>query len=364
MTAGCDIAIIGAGMAGASLAASLADEASVVLLEAEDAPGYHATGRSAAFWEETYGGPKIFPLTAASGPFLREGGFLTQRGVLHIGRQQDEAAIDGFIARFHALGARIERLGRGRLIELVPGLRSEWVLGTWSKACADIDVAALHAHFLAEAKAKGSRLLTRARLVAAQRDSADWRLTLADGERLRARVIVNAAGAWADEVGRMAGARPIGILPLRRTVVQLRCQPPAPADLPLVLDIGGTFYFKPENGRLWLSPHDETPSPACDAAPDEIDVAMAVERLEQAVDWKVEAVERKWAGLRSFSPDRAPVYGFDPQVPGFFWCTGQGGFGIQTSPAAADMAAAMLLGRDPVGAARGIDPAPFRADRF
>ncbi|QNE04894.1 NAD(P)/FAD-dependent oxidoreductase [Croceicoccus marinus] len=372
----CDIAIIGAGMAGASLAASLvgsgvgrgagqgADEPSVVLLEAEDAPGYHATGRSAAFWEETYGGPEIFPLTAASGPFLRDGGFLTQRGVLYIGRQRDKGAIDAFIGQFRALGARIERLGRDRLATLVPGLRPEWVLGTWSEACADIDVAALHAHFLAEARAGGARLRTRARLVAARREAGEWRLALADGETVRARVIVNAAGAWADEVARMAGARPIGIAPLRRTVVQLRCQPPAPADLPLVLDIGGTFYFKPENGRLWLSPHDETPSPACDAAPDEIDVALAVERLEQAVDWNVEAVERKWAGLRSFAPDRAPVYGFDPRVPGFFWCAGQGGFGIQTSPAAADMAASMLLGRDPVGPGRGVDPAPFSAARF
>ncbi len=246
----------------------------------------------------------------------------------------------------------------------MPGLRPEWVLGTWSEACADIDVAALHAHFLSLAKANGARMRTRARLVAARREADGWRLTLADGGTLSARVIVNAAGAWADEVARMAGARPIGIAPLRRTVVQLRCQPPAPADLPLVLDIGGSFYFKPENGRLWLSPHDETPSPACDAAPDEIDVALAIERLEQAVNWQVEAVERKWAGLRSFSPDRAPVYGFDPQVPGFFWCAGQGGFGIQTSPAAADLAAAMLLGREPVGPAAGIDPAPFRADRF
>lgn len=364
MTDSCDIAIIGAGMAGASLAASLACEASVLLLEAEDAPGYHATGRSAAFWEETYGGPLIFPLTVASGPFLREGGFLTQRGVLHIGRQQDEAAIDAFIARFRALGARIERLGRDRLIELVPGLRPEWVLGTWSEGCADIDVAALHAHFLGRARAGGARVRTRARLAAARREADAWQLTLADGDTLAARVIVNAAGAWADEVARIAGAKPIGIAPLRRTVVQLRCQPTAPADLPLVLDIREGFYFKPEHGRLWLSPNDETPSPACDAAPDEIDVALAIERLQQAVDWKVEAVERKWAGLRSFAPDRAPVYGFDPQVPGFFWCAGQGGFGIQTSPAAADMAAAMLLGRDPVGPAVGVDPAPFRADRF
>jgi len=359
-----DIAIVGAGMAGASLAASLSGEASVIMIEAEDAPGDHSTGRSAAFWEETYGGPEIFPLTVGSGPYLREGGFLTPRGVLHIGRAGDEGAIDAFMARFQALGADIAKLGRDRLIQIVPGLKPEWVHGTWSEGCADIDVAALHAHFLSRARAQGAMLKTGARLKSAERGADGWTLAFAHGDTVRACILVNAAGAWADEIADIAGARPVGITPLRRTVVQLRCLPAAPAALPLVLDIQESFYFKPESGRLWLSPHDETPTPPCDAAPEELDVAVAIDRLEHAVDWKVEAVERKWAGLRSFSPDRAPVYGFDPEVAGFFWCAGQGGFGIQTSPAAADMAAAMLLGRDATGPATGIDPAPYRVDRF
>ncbi|MAF28638.1 MAG: FAD-dependent oxidoreductase [Croceicoccus sp.] len=360
----CDIAIVGAGMAGASLAASLAGEASVIMLEAEDVAGYHATGRSAAFWEETYGGPQVFPLTVASGPYLREGGFLTPRGALHIGRAGDVEAIEAYVARFAALGANMERLDQAKMARLVPGLKPEWVDGTWSESCCDIDVGALHAHFLSRAQAGGALLRTRAKLAAAERGAQGWALRLADGSTVTARILVNAAGAWADEVARIAGAQPIGIAPLRRTVLQLRCSPEAPADLPLVLDINETFYFKPESGRLWLSPHDETPSPACDAAPDELDVALAIDRLEQAVDWRVDAVERKWAGLRSFAPDRAPIYGFDAHLPGFFWCAGQGGFGIQTSPAAADMAVALLLGRDAVGPAKGIDPAPYRADRF
>lgn len=358
------IAIVGAGMAGASLAASVAGEASVIMLEAEDRPGYHSTGRSAAFWEETYGGPDIFPLTVGSGPYLRDGGFLTPRGVLHIGREADRAEVDAFFHRFAALGAEISILDHAQLAALVPGLRSEWVCGTWSEGCADIDVAGLHAHFLGRARAQGAALKTRARLARAERVADGWTLTLESGESVKAGILVNAAGAWADEVARMAGATPRGIAPLRRTVVQLRCLPPAPADLPLVLDIRESFYFKPESGRIWLSPHDETPSPACDAAPEEMDVAIAIDRLEQAVDWQIEAVERKWAGLRSFSPDRSPVYGFDGEVPGFFWCAGQGGFGIQTAPAGADLAASLLLGREASGPAAGIDPAPFRADRF
>jgi D-arginine dehydrogenase len=158
----------------------------------------------------------------------------------------------------------------------------------------------------------------------------------------------------------MAGAATIGLQPYRRTLSQLRIDPPAPPDLPLVIDALGRFYFKPEaGGRLWLSPHDETPCDPCDCAPEELDVALAIDRLEGVVDWKVERVERSWAGLRSFAPDRRPVYGFDPDVPGFFWCAGQGGFGIQTAPAAAKLAAALLLGRIPA-----LDPEPYSPGRF
>ena len=165
----------------------------------------------------------------------------------------------------------------------------------------------------------------------------------AAGESWTAGALVNAAGAWADEFAQLAGARPVGIQPLRRTVVQLRVAPQVAPELPLVLDIGGGFYFKPESGRVWLSPHDEEPSEPCDAAPEELAVAQAIHRFETVVDWQVEAVERKWAGLRSFAPDRLPVYGFDPQAGGFFWFAGQGGYGIQTAPAAARLGAQLLL---------------------
>lgn len=358
-----DIAIVGAGIAGASIAAELGAHASVVMLEAEDTPGYHSTGRSAAFWEECYGGPQLVPLTLASGEFLREQGFLKQRGALYLARVQDEAMVAGFIARFAGSGAGFERIGRSQLESVVPGLKPEWDRAIWEPGCADIDVAALHAHYLAQAKKLGVELMCRARVTdIAHRDG--WQIVLADDREVQATKLVNAAGAWADEIAKLAGVNPKGIQPYRRTVAQLRVDPPPPDDMPLCLDISESFYFKPESGRLWLSPHDETPSQPVDAAPEELDVAIAIDRLQQVTDWDVQAVERKWAGLRSFAPDRLPVYGFDPDQSDFFWCAGQGGFGIQTAPAGARLAAQLLLGlpRDAMTAA--IDADCFAPSRF
>lgn len=357
---GFDIAIVGAGMAGASLAAALGASARVLLIEAEDRPGYHATGRSAAFWTESYGGAGVQPLTTASGPFLQQHGFVSERGALTIARAGQEAALDTFAERFAALGVHVEVLGREALAGQIPGLRAGWTQGAYEPDCRDIDVAGLHQHYLAAARRAGVEQWCSARLSGLVEAAGDWRLTLADGREAACAVLVDAAGAWADAVAQLAGVRPLGIAPLRRTVAQLRITPAIPPRLPLVLDLSERFYFKPESGRLWLSPHDETPSPACDAAPEDVDVAAAVARLEDVVDWRVERVEHRWAGLRSFAPDRLPVYGFDPANPRFFWFAGQGGFGIQTAPAAADLAARLLLGR-PAGA---IDPGRYTPARF
>ena len=358
-----DIAIVGAGMAGASLAAAIGEAASVVMLEAEANPGYHSTGRSAAFWSESYGGPLVQPLTTASEAFLREKGFLKPRGGLHIADADGEGALETLHAE-HGGKVRLEPLARSELEAMVPGLRPGWSAGVYEPTCTDIDVAALHAFYLAAAKRAGAVLITDAALRAARREDGIWRVDTKEGP-VEAEVLVNAAGAWADAVARLAGVRPLGIQPYRRTVVQLRVDPPAPTDLPLVMDARETFYFKPEaGGRIWLSPQDETPCEAGDCAAEELDVAIAVDRLEKVVDWKVLRVERAWAGLRSFAPDRLPVYGFDPRVAGFFWCAGQGGFGIQTAPAGADLAAALLLGREPAGAAAGLDPASYGPKRF
>lgn len=359
-----DIAVVGAGIAGASLAAELAPHARVLVLEAEDRPGYHSTGRSAAFWEECYGGPEIVPLTLASGPYLRGGGFLAERGALYIGRDGDAAELDGFMDRFGPTGVTIERVDRAGLAARLPGVRPDWTGAIWEPACADIDVAGLHAHYLKAMVAHGAELVVRAQVAALSREGDLWRIETGRGEQFLARTVVNAAGAWADQLAEIAGARALGIQPLRRTVVQLRVDPAPSADLPLVLDIAGSFYFKPESGRLWLSPHDEEPSPPCDAAPEELAVAEAIDRLQHVVDWRIEAVEHKWAGLRSFAPDRCPVYGFDPAVEGFFWFAGQGGYGIQTSPAAARLARQLLLGHPRDAMTEGLDSRLYDPARF
>ena len=360
MEKGFDIAIIGGGMAGASLAAELAGFGSIVLLEAEAQPGYHTTGRSAAFWMESYGGPLIRPLTKASERYLREGGFLTPRGALTIGGTASEAAMDAFVAQFSALGVRMERLDRKGLETMIPSLLPGWTLGALEPSCCDIDVATLHQHYLRRARQGGVAVRAHAGVVAAECGARGWRLGLADGRSLMCGIAVNAAGAWADPVAEICGIAPLGIAPLRRTIAQVRVDPPVSSSLPLVLDIEERFYFKPDAGRLWLSPQDETPSPPCDAAPEELDVATAIERLERVVDWRVDAVEHRWAGLRSFAPDRLPVYGFDPRNPRFFWFAGQGGFGIQTAPAAALLAARLIRGE----AGGAVDPAPYAPGRL
>jgi len=367
---GYDVAIVGAGIAGAGLAVELAPYARVALLEAEDQPGYHSTGRSAAFWTESYGGAGVQPLTTASGPWLAsppadiaDRSFLSRCGALYIGRTQDAALLDGFEAIF-AQAIDLERLDRAALHRRIPGIVPKWDRAILEASCADIDVGGLHAACLAAARRRGVTILSSHRLRSARRRDGRWTIDTTAGA-VTAAILVDAAGAWADDVARACGAAPLGIRPFRRTIVQCRTDPPPPADLPLVLDIAGGFYFKRETGgRLWLSPHDETPTEPCDAAPEEIDVALAIERLRDVVDWRIESVERKWAGLRSFAPDRLPVYGFDPGQPGFFWCAGQGGFGIQTAPAAAKLAAALLLGRDPDPLVAGIVATLYAPGRF
>ena len=211
-----DFALVGAGIAGASLAAELAEAgASVLLLEAEDRPGYHATGRSAAFWEECYGGPELVPLTLASGDYLRDNGFLTQRGALYIGREEDAGELDAFMERFGNTGATIERLDRSALEQRIDGLREDWTGAVWEPACADIDVAGLHAHYLARGRKAGVVLECRARVSHIAKSEGAWTIVCEDGRTFTAANLVNAAGAWADTIAQMAGARALGIQPQR-----------------------------------------------------------------------------------------------------------------------------------------------------
>ena len=366
-----DVLIVGAGIAGASLAAALAPWRRVMLVEAEEFPGYHATGRSAAFWQESYGGVGVQPLTAASQETLAsppsalsDRAFLSPRGALTVGQRSEAAAVDAFAAEFAAKGVDVVRLSGDDVGARVAGLRPEWSEAAYEATCRDIDVGGLHTAYLRAAKRAGASLATRAPLRRARRVDAGWDVQLGN-ETVRATLIVNAAGAWADEVAMACGVAPVGIQPYRRTVIQLRLGVPVPADLPLVIHVGGEFYFKGESeGRIWLSPHDETPTGPHDAAPDELDVAIAIDRLQSVVDWPVAAIERAWAGLRSFAPDRMPVFGADRNESGFIWCAGQGGFGIQTAPAIAALLAAQLGAPAPGGAIGRVDPAPFAPSRF
>jgi D-arginine dehydrogenase len=359
-----DIAIVGAGIAGASLAAMIGGRARVLLIEAESQPGYHSTGRSAAFWSESYGGPFVQPLTTASQPWLKEKGFLHPRGCIHIAGAEGRAALDNLAADMAGCGVAHQWLDRAALEAAIPGLRPHFTFGLTEPTCQDIDVGGLHGDFLGRARRDGTTVRTDAAVTGIARDDDGWRISTRDGE-IHATILVNAAGAWANRVAAMAGASPIDIQPYRRTIAQLATDPAMAADMPLVMDALGRFYFRPEaGGRLWLSPHDETPVDAHDVAPEELDVAIAIDRFEQVVDWRVLRRERAWAGLRSFSPDRLPVYGFDAKAPGFFWFAGQGGFGIQTAPAAAMLGAALLLDEALPDAVAGIDAGRYAPARF
>jgi len=272
--------------------------------------------------------------------------------------------MDRHVETFAGAGIAIHRISPTDLAAKVPHIRPDWSEALHQPACADIDVAGLHQHYLAAARRHGVTIACRARVSGLARQGGAWAITGAHGETWRAATVINASGAWADDVAHMAGVRPVGINPLRRTVAVLRVEPQAPADLPLVLDIKGGFYFKPDAGRLWLSPHDEIPSEPCDAAPEEWDVAVAIDRFQSVTDWRIAAVERRWAGLRSFAPDRLPVYGRDPDEGSFVWFAGQGGFGIQTAPAAARLAAQLVLGQGRDAMTAPIDPAAYTPARF
>lgn len=370
-----DVLIIGSGMAGASLAATLAPHRSVIVAEREDAHGYHTTGRSAALWIASYGAAPIRALTAAGRAFYDSppSGFsdyplLSPRGCLHIASAVQLDALAALETELAATGVEVRRVSGDACRALVPVLRPEAVAaGLIEPAAADIDVNALHTGFLRAARTAGADLRLGAGVAALVREGDLWRATLATGEVLNAKVMVNAAGAWADAVAGMAGAAPLGLAPMRRTALIL--DPPTgveTAHWPAVIDVDEQFYFKPESGKLLASPADETPSAALDAAPDELDIAICVDRIQSAADIPVRRVVRAWAGLRTFAPDRIPVFGFDPAVPGFFWFAGQGGYGIQIAPAAARLGAALAMNTGVPAdiAALGVTAETFSPRRF
>lgn len=369
MTQTADIAVIGGGIAGASVAAELAGEARVLLIERETRPGYHTTGRSAALYTCTYGPPGVRALSRASGPAFRDwtgpagAPLLRPRGVLFIAREDQRAALAALQAEMGgALASADIPEARARM----PLLRADYAAAAlWDEEASDIDVDALHQRYLRALKAAGGELLTDAEVREVTRAGGVWRVETKQGT-VEAPVLVNAAGAWADALAQMAGVAPVGLTPKRRTAALVDAPDgPAGEDWPMVVDAEEQFYMKPDAGKLLISPADATPTVPCDAQPEELDVAIAVDRIERAFEISVRRIDHKWAGLRSFVADGEPVAGFAPDAEGFFWLAGQGGYGIQTAPALGQLAAARALGRElpaPLVAA-GVDPAVFAPDR-
>jgi D-arginine dehydrogenase len=368
-----DFIVIGAGIAGASAAASLARRGSIALIEGEDHAGYHTTGRSAALFSAIYGNAAIRALTRASRSFFEQppaafapAALVRPRPTLYFATADQVATLERFRAD-PDIAAATERLDAARTNALVPVFRAGYIAGSALETdSADIDVDQLHQGFLRAVKAQGGRVLLSKRVTRIAREGSSWAVDAGD-MRLAAPVVVNAAGAWGDEVAALAGVAPVGLQPMRRTA--LLVDPPKDVDTanwPAAIDIDERFYFKPDAGMLLLSPADESPSPPCDAQPEEIDVAIAVDRFEQATGLAVRRVTHQWAGLRVFTPDRTPVVGFDPGADGFFWLVGQGGYGIQTAPAMGELAGALAAREDVPAALRreGVDAAALSPQRF
>lgn len=348
-----DIAIIGAGIAGTSVAAELSSHCRVIVLESESQPGYHTTGRSAALFAETYGPPPVRALTRASAEFFHHppGDFsseplLSRRGVVMVARRDQLDQLDELIADTSQHGA-IARLDADGLQRLVPLLRREYAAaGMYDPHSMDIDVNALHQGYIRQLNNRGGKLATDAEVVQLSRHVGHWRLATRTAN-ITANIIVNAAGAWADHVGELAGAARINLVPKRRTAIIVNAPEGVKTDdLPAVVDVQEQFYLKPDAGRLLISPADETPSAPCDAQPEEFDIAIGIERIETAFDLSIDRLENTWAGLRSFVADKCPVVGFDSTAEHFFWLAGQGGYGIQSAPALARLACAQVLARD------------------
>jgi D-arginine dehydrogenase len=345
-----DAIIVGAGIAGASAGYFLSETHKTLLLEREDQPGYHSTGRSAALFTETYGNAAIRALTTGARAFFEsppagftEAPLLKPRGLLFVGRPDQQALLDRQFEEVSALARSVRRVSAAECRELCPLLREEYVAGGLAEPdCMDIDVASLHQGYLKGIRARGGRIATDAEVRRIEAIPGGWKVECRAGA-FAAPVLVNAAGAWADIVGEMAGLPPLGLLPKRRTVARIDAPDGIDsASWPMVVDADEELYFKPDAGGLIVSPADETPSPACDAQPEEIDIALAIDRLEKMTTVSVRRPTHRWAGLRTFAPDKTLVAGFEPAAPGFLWLAGQGGYGIQTSPSMGRIAAAMV----------------------
>jgi D-arginine dehydrogenase len=374
MTTDPEVLIVGAGIAGASLASFLSATRRVVLLEAEAQPGYHSTGRSAAMFMESYGTPCVRALTRASRAFYTAppAGFsatplVAARGALYVAQPEQLALLDATEAELRPHTPRLRRLTRAEVIERVPVLRPECVAGgLLDPDAADIDVHALHQGFLRSARANGARLVTDARVTTLERTGEGWRAHAAHHE-WRAPVLVDAAGAWADVLARLAGVAPIGLQPRRRAAFTFA--PPAGTSIgawPCVCGIDEGWYFKPDAGALLGSPANTDPAEPHDVRPEELDIATGIARIEAMTTLRIRRPAHTWVGLCSFVADGDLVAGFEAGAPGFFWLAAQGGYGIQTAPAMGELCAALIRGEAVPAAivAAGVDAADLDVTRL
>ena len=366
-----DVIVIGGGIAGASVAFELAAARRVLVIERESAPGYHTTGRSAAMFLRSYGEAPVRALAAASRRHLfnppegfAEAPLVSPRSFMFVARADQMATLEAKIAIQPDV---LEAIDGERACALVPALRPDYVAGAALEADAvELDVHGLHHGYLRGLKARGGRLVLDAEVTAITRRDGTWRVATRAGD-FAAPVLIDAAGAWADEIAALAGATPVGLVPKRRTVIVF--DPPEgvdPSPWPMVVDIDEKFYFRADAGRILASPADETPMPPCDVQPEELDIAIAIDRIERATSFTVRRPSHRWAGLRSFVDDHLPVIGYDDRCEGFFWLAGQGGIGIMTAPAVARLAAALVMGEDMPAeiAAAGVDAATFAPGRL
>ena len=367
-----EFVVIGGGMAGVSAAAHLAPFGSVTLLEMERTLAYHTTGRSAALFVVNYGAHGVRPLARASRRFLEnppegstEAPLLTRRGLLWIGEEGQIDQIEQIAAGSIGSGEDTRNVDSEEMSGLVPALRRERIaVGFYEPGASDIDVAALHQAFVRIARRHGAEIKTDAAVSAIERAGSSWIVRAGDDE-IRAQAVVDAAGAWGDVVAVMARVEPIGLQPMRRTAFMVPGNEEFAA-WPMVADADQRFYFKPDGVQLLCSLAEEVPSEPTDAGPRMEDVAMAIERINEATTLDITVVNSEWTGLRTFSPDRELVIGEDPTAPGFFWLVGQGGVGIQTSPGYGALLASLVTGEDltPDLVEARVDPAVTDPARF
>ena len=369
-----DVAVIGGGIAGISLAYFLSPHRSVAVLERETALGYHSSGRSAAEFAFRFHSATVGKLAKVSYPFLTNppSGFtetelLKRRGNLLIADAEKAERLAQVFAEESAAGPGLERLTVEQAIERAPILNPDYVVDAfYDPDCWDIEAENLLQGCAKGARGNGATILNKAEVLAARREGDVWILETTAGE-VRAKTVVDAAGAWADRSAMLFGLKPLGIVPYRRTAITVDL--PAGIDvgaLPEICEIDEVFYMKPEAGRLLVSPADATESEPCDAQPEELDIAYAAWYLEQATTVAVSHVAHRWAGLRTFASDRVPVVGYSGEKEGFFWLAGQGGFGIQTAPAMGRLAADLVLGNALAAdfGEQGLTAAMFAPRRF